>query len=399
MKLIFITLDRIDNIEEPGIYHDILSKFYKENHEIYIVSPNERRFGKKTKIFSKKNLHFISVWTPNIQKAGLVEKIFSTLFLEYFFIRAVKKYVKKFDFDLILYSTPPITLTNIISFLKKKSNAFCYLLLKDIFPQNAVDLRYIKSNSFLHKIMRKKEKKLYKISDKIGCMSKANIKYLIDNNSEINRSKIEENPNSADLNKILKTTTTFSNTIVIPNNKVIFVYGGNLGKPQGIRYLISNIEECKDLENAFFLIIGSGTEFSFIKKIINEKKLNNVKLINQLSKFDFESILIRSDIGIVSLDPNFTIPNFPSRMIPYMKYKLPILFAVDNVTDCGKIASKNKFGLSCINGDTKTFKSHVNFFINNKEEKKKMGEQSFKYLSKNYNVKNTYNLILNNFKN
>lgn len=399
MKLIFITLDRIDNIEEPGIYHDILSKFYKENHEIYIVSPNERRFGKKTKIFSKKNLHFISVWTPNIQKAGLVEKIFSTLFLEYFFIRAVKKYVKKFDFDLILYSTPPITLTNIISFLKKKSNAFCYLLLKDIFPQNAVDLRYIKSNSFLHKIMRKKEKKLYKISDKIGCMSKANIKYLIDNNSEINRSKIEENPNSADLNKILKTTTTFSNTIVIPNNKIIFVYGGNLGKPQGIRYLISNIEECKDLENAFFLIIGSGTEFSYIKKIINEKKLNNVKLINQLSKFDFESILIRSDIGIVSLDPNFTIPNFPSRMIPYMKYKLPILFAVDNVTDCGKIASKNKFGLSCINGDTKTFKSHVNFFINNKEEKKKMGEQSFKYLSKNYNVKNTYNLILNNFKN
>ena len=397
MKIIFITLDRIDNIDEPGIYHDILRKFYKKKHDIYIISPNERRFRKKTTFKSSKNLHFLNVWTPNIQKSGLVEKAFSTFFLEYFFMYSIKKYIKKIDFDLILYSTPPITITNILSFLKKKSNGFSYLLLKDIFPQNAVDLKYIDSNSFIHKLMREKEKKLYSLSDKIGCMSKENVKYLAEKNPEIDVSKIEENPNSADLNKILSEQSALSKKIKLPSNKVIFTYGGNLGKPQGINYLISNIENCLDVKNAFFLIIGSGTQALFIKKSIKEKKLSNVILIDQLSKLDFESILLRSNVGIVSLDPCFTIPNFPSRMIPYMKYKLPILFAVDNSTDCGDIAEKNNFGLKCINGDIKSFKSHVEFLVSNKQDLKKMGMNSFKYLSKNYNVDNTYQIIMKNF--
>jgi aspartate 1-decarboxylase len=54
-------------------------------------------------------------------------------------------------------------------------------MLKDIFPQNAVDLGMIKTTgikSLLYKYFRRKEKGLYFISDRIGCMSQANVDYV-----------------------------------------------------------------------------------------------------------------------------------------------------------------------------------------------------------------------------
>ena len=71
-----------------------------------------------------------------------------------------------------------------------------YLLLKDIFPQNAVDMGLMKKEGILHKYFRRVEKKLYTISDHIGCMSPANVEYVLQHNPEVDKSKVEENPNT-----------------------------------------------------------------------------------------------------------------------------------------------------------------------------------------------------------
>jgi hypothetical protein len=63
------------------------------------------------------------------------------------FNSAIKKYFGGIRFELILYATPPITFNRLIKRLKQKHQAFCYLMLKDIFPQNAVDLGLMSKSS------------------------------------------------------------------------------------------------------------------------------------------------------------------------------------------------------------------------------------------------------------
>lgn len=55
----------------------------------------------------------------NITKSGMIEKGIATLLIESQFKNAISKYFYNTKFDLILYSTPPITLANTI-FTKKK---------------------------------------------------------------------------------------------------------------------------------------------------------------------------------------------------------------------------------------------------------------------------------------
>lgn len=93
-------------------------------------------------------------------------------------------------FDLIIYSTPPITFQRAVEYVKERDNAQTYLLLKDIFPQNAVDIGILSKNGWkglIYKYFRKKEKKLYGISDRIGCMSEANCKYILSHNPGFSR--------------------------------------------------------------------------------------------------------------------------------------------------------------------------------------------------------------------
>lgn len=394
MKILFLTLARIDNIEDQGIYPDLIRKFRDNGHEVTIVYPSERKFGKRTKYTIDNGVKTLSVWTPNIQKTNLIEKGITTLLIEYFFYYSIKKFVPYKDFDLILYSTPPITFTNLINKLKKQSFAKTYLLLKDIFPQNAIDLKYLKSNSFLYKYFRKKEKLLYKISDYIGCMSPANLNYILIHNPEINPIKVEVNPNTIDL----KEKSHIKNSLLydkykIPRDKVIFIFGGNLGIPQGIDFLKKNINFCKSINEAFFLIVGDGTKFyDFENWIINEN-IKNAKLIKELPKFEYDEIIRISHVGLIFLNPLFTIPNFPSRILSYMQNKLPVICATDNTTDIGKIAEENKFGLSCLSYDSSTFFNHVVSLMNN-EIRIYMGENGYNFLKKEYLVDVSYKKII-----
>jgi glycosyltransferase involved in cell wall biosynthesis len=397
MKVLFLTLAKIDDIEIHGIYPDLLRIFRDKGHEVTIVTPTERKFKKPTMFFSKNGVNILKVWTTNIQKTNLVEKGITTILLEFYYLFAIKKFLSNTNFDLILYSTPPITLTNLIKKIKKESHAKTYLLLKDIFPQNAADLNLINQKSFLFKYFRRKERLLYKISDYIGCMSQANLKYVLDHNPEVARNKIEINPNSIEIRDNLSTKNSeIYKKYNIPNDKIIFIFGGNLGIPQSIDLFKKHISYCKSIGNAFFLIVGDGTEYEEFNNWIRIEAIQNVLLIKELPKLDYDEIIALSHVGLIFLNPNFTIPNFPSRILSYMQNKLPVICATDKFTDIGKIASDNNFGFSCLTTDFETFFDHVVKLLN-ADLRNQMGQNAFHFLKKEYSVEQSYNKIIDKF--
>lgn len=107
MNVIFLTLVRVSDIEERGIYQDLMRKFRDEGHNVYIVTPYERRMGKDTCLVESNGVHILNVKTLNIQKTNIVEKGIGTLLLESQYKAAIKKYLGGVRFDLITYSTPP----------------------------------------------------------------------------------------------------------------------------------------------------------------------------------------------------------------------------------------------------------------------------------------------------
>lgn len=402
MNILFLTLLDFKDIKEIGIYTDLLREFVKNNHNLYIISPIEKRNKEVTKLYVKESYQILKLQIGNTQKTNIIEKGISTLTLEKKFKKAIKIYFNDVKFDLILYSTPPITLQKAVKYVKQRDNAKTYLMLKDIFPQNAVDLGMLTKSGvkgILYKFFRKKEKNLYNLSDYIGCMSKENIKYLLKNNEYISSDIVEICPNSIEPNIINKNKYINEEIKIkygIPIDKTIFIYGGNLGKPQGVEFIIKCLDSNVDNPLVFFVIVGSGTEFYKLKKYISNSKASNVKLFEQMGKKEFDQLVNACDVGLIFLDKRFTIPNFPSRLLSYMQASLPVIAATDVNSDVGEIIEKGEFGVWSVSGDVMEFNKNLNRLCNLKL-RENMGKNARQYLEDYYTSKHSYDIIIRHF--
>lgn len=395
MNVLFLTLVEINSVEERGIYQDLLRKFRDEGHDVTIVTPVERRRKIATNLIQKEGVSILQVKTLNIQKTHIIEKGIGTLAIEYQYLYAIKKFFPFKKFDLILYSTPPITFAKVIEFVKKRDHAKSYLLLKDIFPQNAVDMKMLKKNGFLHKQFVKKEKKLYQISDTIGCMSPANANFVLEHNPEIENSKVEVNPNTIepkDYNYSKDQKIAIRQKYEVPIDRKVLVYGGNLGKPQGLDFLLETVKATK-FDNVFFLIVGDGTEFPKIKNWFDINNPTNAKLLQRLPKEDYDQLLAACDVGLIFLDNNFLIPNFPSRLLSYLEMKMPVIAATDPNTDIGDVIQKNICGFKVISGDNEAMQMAISNIVSNEEQFNIMKENAWNLLQKEYLVERSYKLI------
>ena len=202
----------------------------------------------------------LRVKTGRVQKTSLIKKGIATLLFGYRFKQALRLHLGGVRFDLILYSTPPITLYSIVKYVKRRDKAMTYLLLKDIFPQNALDIGMMSKRGLLSPIyyyFRFLEKRLYAISDRIGCMSEANVEYLKKQDPEIPDEKIHVCPNSIEpcLERLSpEQKRDIRERYGLPTDKKIFIYGGNIGKPQGVPFIIECLKAVSDLENCHFVV-------------------------------------------------------------------------------------------------------------------------------------------------
>lgn len=402
MNVLFLSLEVFNSINESNMYTDILREFTKNGHHVYSISPIERRYAGDTKVISEKNSKLLRLRIGNMQKTNLFEKGISTLAIEQQYINGIKKYFKNVHFDLVLYATPPITFCRVIEYIKERDHAYTYLMLKDIFPQNAVDLDILKTtgiSSFIYKYFRKKEKKLYALSDKIGCMSKPNVDYVIKNNHSISKSKLEICPNCIEVidksvngsirNEIRKKYN-------IPLDKKVFVYGGNLGKPQGIPFLIKCLNSQRNNDKVYFLVVGDGTEYQLLEQYYQKSKQYNFKLMKRLPKEDYDTLVAACDVGMLFLDYRFTIPNFPSRLLSYMQAKLPVIACTDSNTDVGSVVKEGSFGWKCLSNSINEFDNVITQAIYSDLDQ--MGDNAMAYLKGNYSQKNAYDVIVKEIK-
>lgn len=402
MNIIFLTMSRITEITSRGIYTDLMRKFRDEGHDVYIVAPRERSFGQPTELYETDGVHILGVKTLNLQKTSVIEKGLGQVLVESQYKRAIKCYLGGVKFDLILYSTPPITFPNVIDFLKKHNpSAKTYLLLKDIFPQNAVDIGMMSKSGVkcvLYKYFRNKEKQLYKLSYFIGCMSPANVEYVLKHNPEVTAERVEVAPNSVELNDNHYDTENRSvlrEKYGLPTDKPVFIYGGNLGKPQGIPFLIECLNSNANRSDCHFLIIGTGTELPRLKAWYEEKKPCSVTVMDGLPTEEYDKLVKACDVGLIFLDHRFTIPNYPSRLLSYIENKMPVLCATDPNTDMGRISEENGFGFWCESNSVEAFTSILDKMINS--DRKAMGEKGYEFLCENYLIQNTYNAIMHHF--
>ena len=116
MNILFLTLLGFETLDESNIYTDLLKVFVNNGHNVSVISPVERRTNIKTHMVNENNTSILRLKIGNTQKTNIIEKGISTLLIESEFVRAIKSFFGGVKFDVVLYSTPPITFAGAIEY-------------------------------------------------------------------------------------------------------------------------------------------------------------------------------------------------------------------------------------------------------------------------------------------
>ena len=403
MNILFIFSRHSENRNDSTLTKDLADEFYKQGANVNVVTIIEKKYGKETENKLENGYEVLRIKTENyFNVKNKFEKGISILKIPYDIKKGILKYLGNKKFDLIITHTPFFSSEKIIKPLKEYFKCPAYLILWDIFPQNAVDIGLIQ-NKLIYKFFKKSEKNMLLAYNKIFCMSSGNVKYMEENYSFLDRNNIELLKNWAKIKPLIsEDKENIRKKYGYTVKDFIAVFGGNMGKPQKLENILELAHRLQEYKNIKFLFIGNGTEKERLEEIVKSKLLTNTQFFNQIPRLDYEILVSACDLGLVSLDERFTVPNFPSKTTDYFKLGLPIFASLDQCSseDYGKfLTTEAKAGVYGQAGNINDLKQKFLLLYNDQNLRQKLGNNGRYYYENNLSVEKAYDTIMNELMN
>jgi len=302
--------------------------------------------------------------------ASYVRRTISELILPFIMVfRLYQSPLRVMSLDLVAWYSPTIFFGPLIWFLKRMSGCRTYLILRDIFPEWALDLELIKKGPafWFFKAVANFQ---YKMADTIGVQTPSNLGYLVNLNQKRSQ-RIEVLQNWQTPSKDIGSSIVIGNTALA--GRKIFVYIGNMGIAQAMDIFIDLSEQLMQRSDIGFIFVGRGSEVIRLKARVIELSISNTLFFDEVDSSEMPGLLAQCQVGMLALDPRHKTHNIPGKFLTYLIAGLPVLARINSGTDLVQIIQENEVGRVYEGDSVEEFSEIAKKMIDCPKESKDMG--------------------------
>lgn len=290
-------------------------------------------------------------------------------------IRVISLMFKKYD-RIFVFQVSPLTTAIPAIVLSKVKKIPSYIYIQDLWPETFYSIVNI-SNEKIRKVMKNVCNKIYDAFDKLLIASQGYEDILV--KEGIEKEKLEYFPQWAE--------DFYSNKEITEEvrNEFVVTFAGNIGKAQSVDTIIEAANLAKDNKDIKWQILGDGSEFEYIKSLVNKYSLDeNVKLLGRKPASDMPKYFSSSDALIVTLkDEDILRVTLPAKVQSYMASGKPILAAISG--EGNRTIKDSQCGLVGEAEDhTKLYENVIKLFNMSKEERNALGKNGKEYFNNNF---------------
>jgi O26-antigen biosynthesis N-acetyl-L-fucosamine transferase len=365
------------------LIHDLALEFAARGHHPSVVAPNSEARA-DVEVTSEGSVEVVRVrtgrmkgaarWLRGVNEARLSSRVWG----------ACRHYFRSRSFDFIVFYSPTIFFGSLVSRLKKLYGCRSYLILRDIFPQWAVDAG-VMGKGLPYWYFKRKEYAQYDAADHIGVQSPANLEYFKERGLT-GRYRLEVLFNWMKIGPVTVPRSDLRSRWGC-EAKLLLFYGGNIGVSQDCDNLIrlaSGLQTAAP--QAHVMLLGEGTEVGRLRRRIQEYGLRNVSIEGPLPQAQYLEAVRSADVGLLTLDGRLRTQNFPGKLLSYMHEARPILASINPGNDLKEILEGVGAGLVCRNGDDGVFLECALKLIRDEALRASMGDASRKLLEDRFSV-------------
>ena len=282
---------------------------------------------------------------------------------------------KKFDV-VFCNQLSPVMMAHAAIAYKKKYKVPVIMYCLDLWPESLI-AGGIKRESAIYKYYHHVSKTIYRQMDKILITSRMFSKYL-KNEFGITAENIEYLPQYAE--GIFEQIPPKTETGVFD-----FMFAGNIGEVQSVETILKAAEKLKEYPVKFH-IVGGGTDLERLKKIKEDKKIENVIFYGRRPLEEMPGFYEKADAMLITLaaDPVLSL-TLPGKVQSYMAVGKPIIGAIDGETK--EIIEDARCGFCGNADDAEKLTENIKHFILKEIDRTNMGQNARKYYEENFQEK------------
>lgn len=367
---------------------ELAEELHHRGYQVTVVTcwPQYNLDSNKTQVFSEsmneKSIRVIRMKHLAHHQVHFIIRGIAQLLLPYLFIRKIKKYVKT-KVDAVIVYSPPLPLSMVGIWAKKKWGAKFILNVQDLFPQNAIDLGVLK-NKLAIKFFRWIERISYQNADVVTTHSLGNQELLLKLvPSAKNKCVVLHNWVDIGAHQIETPTKNFRELFQL-HNKFVMVFAGVIGPSQHLEILIDAAEKVQSLTDLRFLIVGDGSEKKKLEALVEKKNLKNVIFKPFIGRDDYASLLKACNVGLVSLSPKNKTPVVPGKILGYMAASLPVVAFLNKESDGHEIIRESGCGFSVVSDELSGVVSAITKTYDTRTQSTARGKIGFEYAKKHF---------------
>jgi len=393
--LLFVVYYLPSTSSAAKLINDLATELSNRGHDVTVVAPDHATEADFQRDDDDK-IRVIRVKTGEIRGVSRILRGYREITLSKTLWKRAKYFFNENTFDLIIYYSPTIFFGPLVKRLKRMFGCPAYLILRDIFPQWAVDAGILRKG-LLYRLLKHYEKINYDAADIIGIQSPANKLYF--SKRELDKKyKIEVLYNWMSLENKYESSGYFREKFGL-NGKIVFFYGGNIGIAQDVDNIVRVAVRLRNIPEAHFLLVGEGSEVPRLKREIQRMGLINISIHPAVGQQDYMRMIADIDVGMISLDRHLNTHNYPGKILGYMYHAKPILASINPGNDLQDMLQTHEAGLVCRNGEDEVLYNQALQLINNPALRVQMGINGRNLLENKFSVSTAASQILSHFSN
>jgi glycosyltransferase involved in cell wall biosynthesis len=321
---------------------DLAQELVQQGHEPVVMVPAEG-LDKAWVTEILDGVQVLRLAALPIRDIGYVRRTIGETILPFAMLYGIRKSpFRSVQWDAVIWYSPSIFFGSLVAVLKRSSNCGSYLILRDIFPEWAVDLGLLHRGLAYH-FFKMVARYQYAVADTIGVQSPSNLAYLAGwtkrpgRRLEVLQNWLTVAPNAGSSISVAATSLA---------GRTIFVYIGNMGVAQGMDILINLAASLRNRRDIGFLFVGRGSDVSRLRESATKQALDNILFHDEVDSREMPGLLAQCHIGLVALDPRHKTHNVPGKFLTYMQAGLPVLARINASTDLADLIEKE--GVGCV---------------------------------------------------
>ena len=318
---------------------DLAREFLRQGHIPVVFTPSHLLTERWT-VTNEDGVEVLRISAAPTKNINFVRRVYSEFKLSYSMIRALRKSTyQDIRWDLVIWYSPTIFFGPLIYYLKWRTNCKTYLILRDIFPQWAVDVGLM-SRGLPYRILDLVARFQYSVADVIGVQSRGNLSFF---NQSSGNFQILSNW----LGKTFKVSSPIRISETSFANRKVFVYAGNMGVAQGMDIFLDLAELFLNRTDVGFLFVGRGSDVARLSAAAKVRGLGNVLFYDEIYPEEIPDLFAQCSIGILALDHRHKSHNIPGKFLAYMQCGLPVLANINAGNDLAKMIRDERVGQVC----------------------------------------------------